>query len=674
MGLSTQQLDYLKTASQRFACHVALFPAFAPTLTPPEPGDSGTLMAFKPIPRCTPRLAVVDNSESVDLYGRDAYAKPGFTYPGDANIAWVNTGGAGTLTDNEDGTANWEAPAEGSGTNLITMTATNATGAKDALIYVQYPKSTYDDVVSEVMSITASVDSHGWKMLVRARGDVADFTIGKAVLLHVEDTWAGTASTFGGYKYAEGQLVGYISEAEYFEDWAGETWLGIEVASPWDWILANIKVGETYWGRVAGGGRFYHPDFAPVDAVYWYVNELTDFTTRHDAVLWDDGNTIDDFVIDESDLATIITDVMARTLAIAFVDRYGALYCIPDPDVRADEFWGSPSPTFEFGNDGPLDESFCPAYAIKNYPSQRVKKLQLEGFTNAKLGIWAISQMATGIGGIKEIRGLICDQASTLASWAAQKRAQMNRPWEIRADLWLNHVVDLANFVDVNFTAPSQTNAPTASGQTWVHSLTYRPNVFEGGWRGSWRLLKRTEGDEDGVSGWGGTGMFFPTTASAPTSNPGYGSGTGGWDVGSSELESALVATWQSTMAQREAEVWSTGYQQLISGALYHLIISGVATADSGAGSPGIDAQYRWPQGGGAPARVNYGQMTGSMLYSVTGAATATATAQHMYGYPITATANGGIVATRIGVDPDDAEVADGAQGGWTIKLWRVYL
>lgn len=528
MGLTAGQLANLKTADQRFQAHIVVFDEYVPTVTPPAFADLGTLLTPKPIPRCTPRYSVVDFSETQHLYGRDSYNR-GISYVGDANISFALQGGdAGSLVDNGDGTADFTAPANGAGTSRINFTVTNPNGSKIGRAFVQYPKTTNDEIVAEVASFGASIDKHGWEMTVRARGDVSTFTIGKLILLHVEDTWDGTTSTFGGYKYPEGQIVGYISAADYFEDGSGETWLGLAVSSPWDYILAQIKVGETLWGSLPESGKFYLPDFAPVDAIYHFVNEIVDWTIFHDAVLFLDKNQVEGFIIDQSDLATIIDDVMSRTLCISYVDRYSALYCVPDPDVRAGEFWGTPAPTFDSGGAGALTEEFVMDYTLPTLPTQRVKKLVLEAYDVTQLGLWAQSEITGGIGDIKTIRGLLCDDPLRLASWAALKRAQMNREWELNVNLPLNHVMDLVNFADVNFTSPGQANGLTASGQTWVHSMAYRPDS-KGEWQGGWRLLKNTSGDIDGSSGWSGGGGIAgipkkPYTGSVLISGDG-----GGW-------------------------------------------------------------------------------------------------------------------------------------------------
>jgi len=248
-------------------------------------------------------------------------------------------------------------------------------------------------------------------------------------------------------------------------------------------------------------------------------------------VLWHDPNyIIDDFIIDESDLATIVDDVAGRTLNVAYSDRYGTLFAVPDLDVHAG-WWGETTPIFDSAGAGALTRDYCSEYRVQYFDYQ-VKKLTLAAFDKSKKGIYAISENLTAPGAKKEIRGLICDQAERLAEWAVQKRAQMNRPWDIEVSRWLDHTVDLVNLVDVNFTSPTLSNGLTASGQTWVESITYRPDIFQGGWDGRWRLVKRTHGDGEaetgGVSSWGGTGRY--STGNPRYSGSGYfGSGSGGW-------------------------------------------------------------------------------------------------------------------------------------------------
>lgn len=547
MGLTAQQLTYLKTADQRFRAKVGLFPSYAPVITPPTiVAVTGQPLAPLPMPMCTPRHALVAYGATIDLYGRDSYNRGG-AYVGNANIAFTNTGGAGSLTDNGDGTATWTAPGSGSGTNLITVTVTNTNGSSTGNIYLQYPDTINDAIVAEVASISGSVDQHYWKLTFRVRGDASGFVPEAGILLHVEDTWAGTTSTFGGYHYAEGVFFGYITQTQYFEDAFGNTWLGVECSGPWS-KLTRTKVGETWWGTTAASGRFWMTGFAPVDAIWHFVTQITDFAKYHNCTFFFDTNSIMDLIIEESDLSTIFDDVMARTLCTAWTDRYGSLMCIPDPDVRAAEWWGTPSPVFDSAGAGPLTENYVSDYQINVYPYQQ-RKLSMEALDSSKLGMWAISEnTASSLGSVDRYPGkLICDDPMTLAQWVSQVRAKNNRKWDISVDRFLDHTVDLMNFVDVNFTSPTQTNGTTASGRAWISNINYRPDVWGGGWQGRWELLKNTSADVDGSSAWGGTGQYWGGvpgfTGSAPVSSWGptasvssychifdfVNSGTNGW-------------------------------------------------------------------------------------------------------------------------------------------------
>lgn len=532
MALTAGELAYLRMADQRFRARIAIFDAYEPTTTYTQAADgTGTGLAPTPIVMCSPRYQIAAHDETVNLLGTNSYNRGG-TYVGDANISFaLKDGDAGEVTDNADGTATYTAPSEGTATATIEITVTNENGSKTGYAFVQYPKDTYDNIIGEIASISASFDNHGYKMLLRAKGETSAFAIGKGVLLHVEDSWAGTLSTFGGYEYPEGVFYGYITGMQYYEDYSGEYWLGMSVESPW-WLLKRKIMGETFWGSSGGGNKFWLPDFRPVDTIWYFVNEILDFTLYHDCVLWYDSNTIDDLIIDESDLATIIADVMERTLSIAYCDRYGSLFCVPDPDVRADEYWGTPTATFA------LTENYCKSYDIEFRPYE-CSKLTLWAVDASKRGIYAISENPTALGSRKEVGTLICDKSLTLASWAVQKRAQLNRAWIVNAELPLNHTVDINNFLDVNLTNPTQVSGKTASGSAWIAAINYRPNLVNGQWAGRWQLRKRTEGDGEAetgsVSSWGGSGDY--NTGQPETSGSGScdwsaesgGSGTAAW-------------------------------------------------------------------------------------------------------------------------------------------------
>src|SRR3989304_66559 len=147
MSLSAQQLTYLRSANQRFRPGVGLFAAYNPIIPPPTLVDvTGQPLAPVPMPMVSPRHALVAYGAAITLYATDSYNRGG-AYVGNANVGWVNTGGAGSLVDNGNGTATWTAPGSGSGTNQITMTATNTNGTSDAYVFLQYPDTTNDSVV-----------------------------------------------------------------------------------------------------------------------------------------------------------------------------------------------------------------------------------------------------------------------------------------------------------------------------------------------------------------------------------------------------------------------------------------------------------------------------------------------------------------------------------------------
>ena len=96
-------------------------------------------------------------------------------------------------------------------------------------------------------------------------------------------------------------------------------------------------------------------------------------------------------------------------------------------------------------------------YTVTLQETPSVKKLTLDAYNSNRLGIYAVSEASAGTRGTNSnIRGLLCDEAIRLASWAVDKRGQMNRDWTVQVNLPLNHTVDLLNFVDVDFTNPTQ--------------------------------------------------------------------------------------------------------------------------------------------------------------------------------------------------------------------------
>jgi hypothetical protein len=166
-------------------------------------------------------------------------------------------------------------------------------------------------------------------------------------------------------------------------------------------------------------------------------------------------------------------------------------------------------------------------YSVNTIDSPITRRLALIAFDSFKLGIWAACQASAGTQGNEEkIQGLLCDDTLKLVSWCSEKRAQMNKPWDITVDLPLNHTMDICTPLVAIFTAPSQAGTPTASGMCWIDSISYRP-TWDGGWQGNWHIVKNSQGDtgQNGeVSGWGGSGQWGKNGS-------GIGIAPGGWSA-----------------------------------------------------------------------------------------------------------------------------------------------
>jgi hypothetical protein len=533
MPLTAGDLNNLRAANSRFRAHLALFPAYVPALDLSKAvagSTTGTLLTPRAIPMASPRYSTVANSGTVDITVNNSYIRTGSAATIDS-VA-LDAGSSGTLSSLGGNVYRYTAPANGNGVAQINITVSGGAGAaKTGYAFVHYSRTQYDDCVGEIATISASLANHGWKMTMRVYGDASDFDLYKTVVLAVRDEWATTSttyteSTFGGYQWPEGVFCGVITDLQYMEDGEGKTALAVEVSPTW-WWLEKTKVGETWFGYTAAGGRFRLGGFAPVDAVWHFLNEIINWTQYFNTTLWYDVNIVDNLTIEESDLGTITEDVIGRTLGISYSDRYGSLFAIPDPDVRADEWWGTPASTYT------LTPTEVMSYTINPTPGD-VRKLTLEAIDASQLGIWAVSENASAVTGSNEkLPGrVICDSPVTLASWAVQKRAQMNRPWTLEVEQPLNHVMDLCNFADCIFTAPSQSGAPTASAQHWVSNITYRPDLRRGTWEGRTVYLPRTDGlgeaETGAVSGWGGSGQNW-TGGLWYTGSALMGSGSGGW-------------------------------------------------------------------------------------------------------------------------------------------------
>jgi len=490
MALTGDQEEKLRTVPQRADVRFGIFPQFTIEVTEPVGGE----MVFKAMVRISPRYSMVWAGDSIDLYGGDSYLRGG---SGVSSWAWTVEEGTGISLVN-------------AGTATATVVTTVATVAKIKLTvdaglateqygyaYVKvYAAGTRGyDGRAQITAFRASGEQGGTEIELLCHDGAAAITSNVGILIWVQDYWNEVEETFGGYKYPEGIFYGYVVGETIKEDYKSQT-VRFQVSSP-NLILRNIEIPYTsFWvyGEVEPPpDAYYIPlggEMRPVDSLWIILQELTNFARYHGVVLWYDQNLISNLQIDESDLWTIVVDVMERTFGIVFCDRYGELKCVPHQVVRADEWWGTPSPIMEF------DQEMILEIEIEGLKEQPVGNVTLQALASIlPAGRWDFEEIYADAGELAtgrkvSIKGLICNDQLTLESWALDVFDwKANKYWKVRLLTPLNHVLDIHEPCDLDYT-PQRSGTPLATHHWGVESLEFRIDVGTGRWTSHYELYQ----------------------------------------------------------------------------------------------------------------------------------------------------------------------------------------
>jgi len=500
MALSAPQLAKLKSHHQRADCQFVVLPTWTPSGILSVTGGA---ISWLDMVNIYPRFAWVANSGTIVLDGTDSQqhdrtAATGHTF--------TKAAGDGTLTDNTDGTADYTAPASGSGYATIKLVTDG--NSQNNYAYVAY--GTDEMTVGAVTNFHADIQSGGWEMTVRAYGDCDAFDRNAAVLLVVNDYWNGSEDTFGGYKWADGVFYGYVSDPRRVHEDHMHTYMEFTLVSP-EKMMRRATLIEMVFATSGSGDDLTDASLKVLDPIWWVL--MDDFNKRHNCWLFDDDTSVTNLKLSRGPMWDVLEDVAKRSFGAIYCTKLGDFHVIPDADVRWYLDYESA------GSEGP------PPYTnVLTWTTELFEAIDLEqyadpnpGGNGAALGDPPVQQVAlTGIkgdlseiwarypadgsrqsaGSLERLTGLICEDAPTLETWAARYYHKLCGTAQIDLSLFLFHHLDLYEPANLTFTPDSDrvTNTEIAydnEGNFYVTSMDFDLDPGLGTWRGHIRMSER---------------------------------------------------------------------------------------------------------------------------------------------------------------------------------------
>lgn len=498
-ALTAPQLARLDSAHQRVDCQFVVLPVWYPQgiLT-----VSGGDITWYDMVNIYPRYAWVANSGSITLDGTDSQEHDRTAATGHV---FTKAAGDGTLTDNEDGTASYEAPASGSG--YATIKLVTAGNTFNNYGYVAY--GTAEMNVGAVTGFHADIQSGGWEMTVRAYGDCDDFDRNAAVLLVVNDYWNGSEDTFGGYKWSDGVFYGYVSDPRRVHEDSMHTYMEFTLISP-EKMMRRATLMELVFATSGAGDDLIDASLKVLDPMWWVFQ--AHFNQRHNCWLFSDSTTVTNLKLSRGPMWDVLEDVAKRSFCAMYATKLGDIHVIPDADVRWQldyESGGVEGPP-EYSSILTLTTDYFEAIDVEHYadpnpggngeelPDPPVQQVVLTGIKSDLSEIWARypgNGSRTSAGSLEKLSGLICEDAPTLETWAARYFHKLCGTVQADVSLFLFHHLDLYSAVSLTFTpnAARVTNTGIALDQIscYVASMDFDIDPGLGRWRGSVHLSER---------------------------------------------------------------------------------------------------------------------------------------------------------------------------------------
>jgi len=290
-------------------------------------------------------------------------------------------------------------------------------------------------------------------------------------------------------------FYGYIDRVPSIHQDSETVYLEVKIVSPGN-LLDRAQTCDLYFVKTdTAEDNVVIADFVVMDAI-WYLLQEHNFNHRHNVWIFADTNSPASLKLSRGPVFDVIRDVAQRTFCATFNRKLGALWVIPDPDVRGDDWFGGT--VAEFNIDEDLYESVDFEYELIGDPTDdppsppdptfhQTRLVAVQNDLDELTAEYPAAITATG-GKVAERTGLICETQATLDEWAENYYYKIQPEIKGQSTWFLMHHVDLYTCLGWAFTMRADltnTDYPDPSVSLYVTGIDYDIDPGPGIWRGS---------------------------------------------------------------------------------------------------------------------------------------------------------------------------------------------
>lgn len=495
MTLTAQELSYLKNSKVR-ECKTRFWLFDAPAVDFTHMfANTEDFDPIEPLTLVSPPYALIKPGESIELYAGDSIDIR--WYDPCIDFVWSLVSGSAILSPS--GSTCLVTPTGGEdSTVIVRCNSTNSVeptmnANRDVTIAVStngWAKPT------GTISISGGYAEQGWSGSVEVAGDSAvGLSKGKLLLIHIDTIYDGVSYTIGGYKRAQNLCLLVVDTWSYEDNAEGHKICRINLISPKDYLnqFTSYQADTAY----DGDPRFLSFHDTPAYGIYLPGQTLSaiaatiaikSYVSQYfNVTLFQDNYLCSHLRVDVGPLFDQIASPALCNLCLAMVDFTGGINLIPHPAVRADEWYGTPSPIWDASN--PLTTEYC-SRTVQYYPEYPGGGgagwggLIMTGYTDDGLPkSYTAGNVYLGQQVNKDYNGYILDRPYSYGAeeqWPIDLLAYINRTWDLTATLFcIGNTLNVGSFVYLDMD-PDQGGQPAVSGLAFCDAISHSIDTERG--------------------------------------------------------------------------------------------------------------------------------------------------------------------------------------------------